>query len=215
MSRYVSSPVSYTGCANARGQTLDPGSARPGLATPRGRLPGAGAGGGKGAHLLHSLRFHRKPVPSETHPSFPLNGLCLPQGGSLSAFDPFVANFPHRGAGSLLRGAGVAKKGHTERELGSIGRLGSMRDLFGNEIGLEEARRLLRSKTPQRRGYAAPPGSGPAGETCKTCLHYTHGGSGSRSFPKCALRQATWNHSYGTDILARAPACRKWEAGVR
>lgn len=48
-----------------------------------------------------------------------------------------------------------------------------MRDMFGNEISIEQARVLLKAKPkPVVRGYAAPPGTGPAGETCKTCQHY-------------------------------------------
>lgn len=59
-------------------------------------------------------------------------------------------------------------------------------------------------------GYAAPPGSGPARETCKSCQHYAHHITGSRkSFPKCGLTK--WTSGRGSDILARSPACRRWE----
>lgn len=64
----------------------------------------------------------------------------------------------------------------------------------------------------QPRGYAAKPGTGPAGETCGSCKHSEHGGTGSRSFPKCALTRACHTSSRRTDILMRAPACEKWEA---
>lgn len=87
-----------------------------------------------------------------------------------------------------------------------------MRDMFGNEVSFAEARRLLKAKTPQRKGYASPPGTGPVGETCRSCLHYRSVCGGSKNFPKCNLRRATWTSGYGTDILARAPACRMWEA---
>jgi hypothetical protein len=87
-----------------------------------------------------------------------------------------------------------------------------MKDMFGNEVTVEEARRLLKAKPkPTKRGYAAPPGTGPVGETCKSCRHYRSVCGGAKSFPKCALMQASWNHGYGTDILARAPACREWK----
>ena len=79
-----------------------------------------------------------------------------------------------------------------------------MRDMFGNEVTVEEAKRLLKAKAkPQKRGYAAPPGTGPVGETCKTCGHYRSVNGGSKSFPKCNLMRASWNHSYGSDILAQ------------
>lgn len=58
----------------------------------------------------------------------------------------------------------------------------------------------------QQRGYAAPPGTGPAGETCGSCEHIVRG----RKYRKCELIRAKWTHGPGTDILARAPACSKW-----
>lgn len=64
----------------------------------------------------------------------------------------------------------------------------------------------------QPKGYAAPPGTGPAGETCGSCRHRTGKGTGQKTFPGCALTRACWTSGRGTDILVRAPACRKWEA---
>ncbi|TPN03789.1 hypothetical protein FJ973_29540 [Mesorhizobium sp. B2-1-3] len=87
-----------------------------------------------------------------------------------------------------------------------------MKDMFGNEVTVDEARRLLKAKAkPQKRGYAAAPGTGPAGETCKSCVHYRSVNGGSRSFPKCDVMRASWSHGPGTDILAKAPACREWK----
>ena len=87
-----------------------------------------------------------------------------------------------------------------------------MKDMFGNEVTVEEARHLLKAKAkPQKRGYAAPPGSGPVGETCRSCVNYRSINGGSKTFPKCNLMRDTWTHGYGTDILARAPACREWK----
>lgn len=63
----------------------------------------------------------------------------------------------------------------------------------------------------QPRGYAARPGTGPAGETCGTCKHKTHAHA-ARSYPKCALTRACWSSTRRTDILVSAPACAKWEA---
>ena len=87
-----------------------------------------------------------------------------------------------------------------------------MRDMFGNEVTVAEARAMLKAKrkpTPPK-GYAAPPGSGPEGETCKTCFHI-YRKSMSKTYLKCNLMQAHWTGGGGTDIRASAPACRKWE----
>lgn len=59
----------------------------------------------------------------------------------------------------------------------------------------------------KQRGYAAPPGTGPAGETCGSCEHIARG----RKYRKCDLNRACWTHGPKTDILARAAACRLWE----
>ena len=62
----------------------------------------------------------------------------------------------------------------------------------------------------QQRGYVAPPGTGPAGETCGSCQHIKRVAGGARVFRKCGLNQARWTGGPGSDILAGAPACRKW-----
>jgi hypothetical protein len=83
-------------------------------------------------------------------------------------------------------------------------------DLFALADGpalTPEQRRRLRGRTTKQHGYADRPGTGPQGETCKTCAHIVRG----RRYRKCALRRATWTHGYGTDILASAPACKKWQ----
>jgi hypothetical protein len=60
----------------------------------------------------------------------------------------------------------------------------------------------------KKNGYAALPGSGPAGETCKTCAFCVNS---YRSFYKCELMRRLWTHSYGTDVLLKSPARRRWE----
>lgn len=60
----------------------------------------------------------------------------------------------------------------------------------------------------QQRGYAAPPGTGPAGETCGSCKHIWR----TARFRKCELRRRAWTHGPGSDILAKSPACKQWEA---
>lgn len=62
------------------------------------------------------------------------------------------------------------------------------------------------------KGYARPPGTGPAGETCKTCAHYCRVQGGGSKFPKCALIRFRWTHGPGTDIRAKSPACELWQA---
>lgn len=65
------------------------------------------------------------------------------------------------------------------------------------------------------KGYAARPGSGPVGERCKTCRHYTYGGGGARAHPKCELMKHAWTHGPGSDIRASSPACERWEQAVK
>lgn len=61
------------------------------------------------------------------------------------------------------------------------------------------------------RGHAAPPGTGPEGETCGTCTHLVRTGRSRRCYPKCGLIRAAWTHGPKTDIRIRDKACRKWE----
>lgn len=79
--------------------------------------------------------------------------------------------------------------------------------------------RLLRAagvavgrKPTAKRGHAAPPGSGPVGETCKGCAHKrSMSNGGSKHWIKCELRRASWTGGEGTDILASSPACSKFQ----
>lgn len=59
--------------------------------------------------------------------------------------------------------------------------------------------------------YADTPGTGPAGETCKTCAHLYRKAL-ARTYLKCGLMQAAWTGGGKTDVKASAPACSKWEA---
>ncbi|MGH8326882.1 MAG: hypothetical protein ACRET2_08985 [Steroidobacteraceae bacterium] len=90
-------------------------------------------------------------------------------------------------------------------------------DLFG-PIPAGFARPSTRGRGPQGgkhyvtpRGYAAPPGTGPAGETCGSCKHCGRMRQAKR-WIKCLLMRARWSHGRATDILARSPACSKWES---
>lgn len=59
------------------------------------------------------------------------------------------------------------------------------------------------------KGYAARPGSGPEGETCKTCKHRTGHGRG-KTYHKCGL--VKWSFGAGTDVRLCSPACELWES---
>ncbi len=91
-------------------------------------------------------------------------------------------------------------------------------DLFGNPQPLipdgpamtPAERRKATRKEPTPRGYAATPGTGPAGETCGSCAHeaiVVH----AKNYHKCDASQTKWTGGRATDILVRSPACAKWE----
>ncbi|NVJ90855.1 MAG: hypothetical protein HWE34_04315 [Methylocystaceae bacterium] len=65
----------------------------------------------------------------------------------------------------------------------------------------------------EAKGYAWHPGTGPDGETCKTCRYPVDCGC-NRTFYKCEMNKARWTNSRRTDILLKAPACRHWEAKI-
>lgn len=98
-----------------------------------------------------------------------------------------------------------------------------MADLFGHEVQdsgeslqvptrpalvLTGSARVRGKHYVEPRGYAAPPGSGPEGKTCRDCASYTHRGGVAGTYPKCWENRARWTGGRGSDILARAPACR-------
>ena len=66
-----------------------------------------------------------------------------------------------------------------------------------------------KSKRRWKNGYAANPGTGPEGETCKSCNHKTYHECSKRYY-KCDL--VNWSNGAGTDILLRSPACHRWES---
>lgn len=72
--------------------------------------------------------------------------------------------------------------------------------------------RKRKRKPTQPKGYAALPGTGPEGKTCKDCRHKeTHSNTGAKSWIKCAAIKAKWTHGPGTDIRAGSPACSRFE----
>lgn len=81
-------------------------------------------------------------------------------------------------------------------------------DLLGQPISAASV--VMKARRPKKHGYASAPGSGPQGETCKSCANYRRVKSGTRAYPKCVL--VKWTHGPGTDIKASSPACSRWEA---
>lgn len=61
-------------------------------------------------------------------------------------------------------------------------------------------------------GYYMPPGTGPEGETCKTCKYIGAKGNVAGRYLKCGRMFAKWTGGRKTDILAGSPACSGWEA---
>jgi len=88
-----------------------------------------------------------------------------------------------------------------------------MVNLFGDEVIVQISE--ARIKPTPRKGYASTPGTGPEGEMCKTCNHARKcNQGGAKQFYKCELMQAHWTGGYGSDILAKSPACSKWEKKI-
>lgn len=93
-------------------------------------------------------------------------------------------------------------------------------DLFGHRpviadkpltlADLLERKRAKRRASETPNGYYAAPGTGPAGETCKTCRHAERHQS-SKAWWKCG-KNPRQTGSRRTDILLRSPACIGWEA---
>lgn len=73
--------------------------------------------------------------------------------------------------------------------------------------------RAYHASTPAA-GYIAPPGTGPAGETCGTCTHCrVRANRNGRHFYKCGLAVHAWTAGRGSDVLVKSPACARWQAG--
>jgi hypothetical protein len=84
-----------------------------------------------------------------------------------------------------------------------------MTDLFGEEVVLTgpPSRKGVKRVT----GYAAPPGTGPVGQFCRTCKYMKRlSNTGRKSWLKCFHPLAYRSNCSATDIRARAPACKHW-----
>ena len=76
-------------------------------------------------------------------------------------------------------------------------------------FGWDQPMRPRKAQRGQPKGNAAPIGSGPTGETCRTCRHAYSVGY-SKNYWKCSLVKATGGP--GTDIRLKWAACSRWEA---
>lgn len=86
-------------------------------------------------------------------------------------------------------------------------------DLFGNEVVEPVSNPPSKRKTTPAKGYAERPGTGPTGETCKTCRYkYANEMRSGRVFWKCCLMVHCWTSGRGSDILVNSPACKRWQA---
>ena len=79
----------------------------------------------------------------------------------------------------------------------------------------ERRRMQIQAKrsSPVPRGHVRPPGTGPKGETCKTCKHLYRNRQ-AKTYLKCGLARARWTGGGATDIRAGDPACERWEANA-
>lgn len=86
-------------------------------------------------------------------------------------------------------------------------------DLFGT---IPDQAIIFKSKNTQPKGYAATPGSGPAGMKCRNCdfyiIRYTPAGN---THPKCGLMRHKWTNGRGSDIKVSSPACKKFLLEVK
>lgn len=85
-----------------------------------------------------------------------------------------------------------------------------MMDPNGRALTEAERKQLKRQMQSRPRGHAWTPGTGPAGETCRSCKHYTRR-LYAKAYLKCGLMRAQWTGGPKTDIRASDPACKKWE----
>lgn len=69
---------------------------------------------------------------------------------------------------------------------------------------------LRARKLSKKHGHAAMPGTGPKGETCKSCGHLARI-QYAKEYLKCGLMHAYWTGGEGTDVRAGDAACRRWE----
>ena len=87
-------------------------------------------------------------------------------------------------------------------------------DLFAPDHAMSpvERKAFERQYAPKKMGglHAAVPGTGPSGETCKSCRHLFRNRL-AKTYLKCELVRQFWTGGGATDVKARDAACSKWE----
>lgn len=78
-----------------------------------------------------------------------------------------------------------------------------------NLSGWNQPMQPRKAKQGQAKGNAAPIGSGPQGETCRTCIH-AYCFEYAKRYWKCRLVKATGGPA--TDIRLKWAACSQWKA---
>lgn len=86
-----------------------------------------------------------------------------------------------------------------------------MDDLFGVKTAEPKAKG---KRSYAARGYARRPGSGPDGETCKTCGHCCKLHRDGWAGYKCAVIRHRWSRSPATDVALRSPACEAFQKAL-
>lgn len=72
---------------------------------------------------------------------------------------------------------------------------------------------FVATRPKRKTGHAAPVGTGPAGETCRSCAHMERlDRDTGRVYRKCGLMRRFWTNGPGSDIRAGDAACKRWEA---
>lgn len=88
-------------------------------------------------------------------------------------------------------------------------------DLFGGELPVDRRYRFDPGEGARVRPFLgltpALPGSGPKGESCRSCAHAVRI-TYSKAFYKCGRVRDFWTNSVRTDIKLRWPACSEWAA---
>ena len=91
-----------------------------------------------------------------------------------------------------------------------------MTDLFGwtpdspAMTPKQRCKMMGKRSAPTPSGHAAPPGTGPANETCGSCAHLVRKRM-AKTYLKCGLMESVWTGGGKTDVRARDAACAKWE----
>lgn len=89
------------------------------------------------------------------------------------------------------------------------------RDLFGVEIderSYPDVMPIQKKRDYSAKGFPARPGSGPAGETCRSCANCVRCPYHGKNYYKCAILRHRWTSGPGTDIKLKSPACEWWKA---